>query len=151
MVHLEVDDNFCFSLQVVFRYSRLRVLRSTCAAGRRSQAFTRCLHVRLFTLARVLSCSLEVMVLTCFLREVVPDGSSVVARAGYRTSQPCVNAVDGTSFPRTVARTLMKRRIIALPGRSQTARRSHTPLASGQRGHGHGTARSFFPCPAWVV
>ena len=71
VVHLEVDDNFCFSLQVVFRYSRLRVFRSMCAAGRRSHTFTRCLYVRLSTLARVLSCSLDVVVLMCFLREVV--------------------------------------------------------------------------------
>ena len=120
MVHLEVDDNFSFSLQVVFQYSRLRALRSMCAAGWRSHTFTRCLHVQLFTLARVLSCSLEVMVLMCFLREAgfpaiflcpsstgihtgVPDGSSVVARPGYRTSHPtstrCPRA-DGTSFPR---------------------------------------------------
>ena len=69
----------------------------------------------------------------------VPDGSSVVARPGHRTSHPTSTrcpSVDGTSFPRTVARTLMKRRIIALPGRSQTPRRSQTPLASGQRGDG---------------
>ena len=171
LVHLEVDDNFCCSLQVVFQYSRLRALRSMCAAGRRPHTFTRCLHVRLFTLARVLSGSLEVMVLMCFLREVgfpaifpmpvstgihtgVPDGSSVVARPGYRTSHPTSTrcpSVDGTSFPRTVARTLMKRRIIALPGRSQTPRRSQTPLASGQRRDGHGTARSLLSLRAWVV
>ena len=107
---------FCFSLQVVFQYSRLRALRSMCAAGWRSHTFTRCLHFQLFTLARVLSCSLEVMVLMRFFARSgcsryfpipvstgiltgVPDGSSVVARPGYRTSHPtsarCPSA-DGT-------------------------------------------------------
>ena len=161
MVHLEVDDNFCFSLQVVFRYSRLRALRSMCAAGRRSHTFTRCLHVRLFTLARVLSCSMEFMVLMCFLREVVfpihtgvPDGSSVVARPGYCTSHPTSTqcpSVDGTSFPRIVARTLMKRG-------SMQCRADHRP--HGDRKHPWPPGRGemamaplarCFPCRAWVV
>ena len=70
MVYLEVDYKFCFSPQVVFRCSLLRVLRSMCAAGRRSHTFSRPFHFMLFTLARVLSCSLDVLFLMCFLRVV---------------------------------------------------------------------------------
>ena len=162
MVHLEVDDNFCFSLQVVFRYSRLRVFRSMCAAGRRSHTFTRCLHVRLFH-----PCSRPVLfpgsygphvflarsgfpaIFLCPSQPVYTPACRtgarwwlvLVNRTSHPTSTRCPS-VDGTSFARTVARTLMKRRVIALPGRSQTPRRSQTPLASGQRGDGHGTARS---------
>ena len=54
MVYLEVDCKFCFSLQVVFLCSLQRVLRSMCAAGRRSHTFSRDFHFLLFTLARVL-------------------------------------------------------------------------------------------------
>ena len=138
MVYLEVDYKFCVSPQVVFRCSLLRVLRSMCAAGRRSHTFSRAFHFMLFTLARVLSCSLDVLFR-------LPDGSSVVARAGYRTSHTtstrCPSA-EGTTFLKTFARTLMKRRVIAWPSRSRTPRRSQTHLAYGQRRHGHGSARS---------
>ena len=70
IVYLEVDYKFCFSLQVVIRCSLLRVLRSMCAAGRRLHTFSRAFHFMLFTLARVLSSSLDVLFLMCFLRDV---------------------------------------------------------------------------------
>ena len=48
---------------------------------------------------------------------------------------------------KSIARTPMKKRVIALTGRSRTPRRSQTPLASGQRGDGHGSVRSLCSLP----
>ena len=80
----------------------------------------------------------------------VPDGSSLLVRAGYRISHPpstrCPSA-DGTSFLKTIARTLKARRVTALTGRSRTPRRSQTSLASGQRGDGHGSFRLLLSLP----
>ena len=66
-------------------------------------------------------------------------------------STRCPRVVGTNFFPETVARTLLKRRFIALPGRSRTPRRSKAPLASGQRGDGHGSTRllRFFAGREW--
>ena len=77
-------------------------------------------------------------------------GAYIVAGPGcgtsLRSSTRCPRA-DGTTSLKSVARTLMKRRVVAPTGRSQTPRRSQTPLAFGQRGDGHGSARSLFSLP----
>ena len=74
-------------------------------------------------------------------------GAHIVAGPGggtsLRSSTRCPRA-DGTTSLKSVARTLMKRRVVAPTGRSRTPRRSQTPLAFGQRGDGHGSARSLF-------
>ena len=80
----------------------------------------------------------------------VSPGAHIVAGPGcgtsLRSSTRCPRA-DGTTSLKSVARTLMKRRVVAPTGRSRTPRRSQTPLALGQRGDGHGSARSLFSLP----
>ena len=60
----------------------------------------------------------------------VSPGVHIVAGTGYgsshRSSTRCPSA-DGTTSLKSFARTLMKRRVIALTGRSRTPRRSQTP------------------------
>ena len=77
-------------------------------------------------------------------------GVHMVAGAGYGSSHcsstSCPRA-DGTTSLKSVARTLMKGRVIPLTGRSRTPRRSQTPLAFGQRGDGDGSARSLLSLP----
>ena len=80
----------------------------------------------------------------------VSHGVHMVAGAGYgsshRSSTSCPRA-HGTTSLKSVARTLMKRRVIPLTGRSRTPRRSQTPLSFGQRRDGDGSARSLLSLP----
>ena len=80
----------------------------------------------------------------------VSPGVHIVAGPGcgtsLRSSTRCPRP-DSTTSLKSVARTLMKRRVVAPTGRSRTPRRSQTPVALGQRGDGHGSARPLSSLP----
>ena len=158
LVHLEVDDNFCCSLQVVFQYSRLRALRSTLSQGVFTFDYLPLLASCLVPWklwSSCVSCAKWVFPLFSYARlnpythqragRELGGGSSWLS---YLT--PYVNAVSECrwyEFSEDSCEDTDEEEDHCIAGQITDPEAIANTLASGQRGDGHGTARSLLSSP----